>query len=785
MQTAEVHETNPEEPDHSLRNIARLKCDLHIYTSHVYTYPAVTYTSHVYTYPVVTYTSTSVTYTSHVYTYPVCDLHVYQCDLHIYTSQCDLHISRLHVCYLLLGVEQNDGAFGLTHHQRSMFSGSSERQTSLFFSFVGIFRLKKSGDRRPVSVDDPSLTLQTRENTQLPVSCGLASTLHVNDYRPVALISVMMKCFEKLVRDFITSSLPASTDPLQFAYRHNRSTDDAIAHLLHTTLTHLDKGRGNYVKMLFVDYSSAFNTIIPSLLTTKLEDLGLHTSLCDWISNFLTDRPQSVRVGNCASSTLTLSTGAPQGCVLSPLLYSLYTYDCTATSSSTIIVKFADDTVVMVLISDNDERAYLEEIKHLENWCQENNLLLNVSKTKELIVDCSKKQERHYQPVRISGTTVERVDSFRYLGVHISQNLSSSRHTNSLAKKARQRLYHLRRLRDFRLPSKVLRNFYTCTIESILTGNITVWFGNSTKQDRQALQTVERITHTELPDLQTIYHKRCQTKARRIVKDPTHPNNRLFSLLSSPHVMMKGTREAEPSDRLNSSEVGNGTAEGRKEYYFNNWMTLLSQLPLLLFTLLNSILYPRISEKVRIAGSLVFILLLFVLTAALVMVPMEQDLFFSVTMATIWFINSFGAVLQGSLFGLVALLPLRYSSVFMSGQGLAGTFAAVALLFAIAISGQQAQRPALIVVGDFNSAKLKHAVPNLYQHVTFPTRRNGTLDHCYTPYKDSYKALAHPPFGKSDHAAIFLITKYKQRLKQEASVQTEVTCWTDQSVAAL
>ncbi|KAK1796883.1 hypothetical protein P4O66_000885 [Electrophorus voltai] len=204
------------------------------------------------------------------------------------------------------------------------------------------------------------------------------------------------------------------------------------------------------------------------------------------------NRPQSVRVGNCASSTLTLSTGAPQGCVLSPLLYSLYTYDCTATSSSTIIVKFADNTVVMGLISDNDERAYLEEIKHLENWRQENNLLLNV---RPVLVP----------PYQLPG-----------------KEGSSASLSPQMPK---------------RLPSKVLRNFYTCTIESILTGNITVWFGNSTKQDRQALQRVvrsaERITHTELPDLQTIYYKRCQTKARRIVKDPTHPNNRLFSLLRS------------------------------------------------------------------------------------------------------------------------------------------------------------------------------------------------------------------------------------------------------------
>ncbi len=216
----------------------------------------------------------------------------------------------------------------------------------------------------------------------------------LNDWRPIALTPIFSKCFEKLIRDYICSVLPASLDPLQFAYRSNRSTDDAIAFTLHTALSHLEN-KNAYVRMLFVDYISAFNTIVPATLAAKFQTLGLNRSLCSWILDFLTGRSQVVRMGNNTSSPLTLNTGAPQGCVLSPLLYSLYTHDCAATHSSNIIVKFADDTKVIGLITDNDETAYRAEVSTLTKWCQENHLSLSIDKTKELVVDFRWQSREH------------------------------------------------------------------------------------------------------------------------------------------------------------------------------------------------------------------------------------------------------------------------------------------------------------------------------------------------------------------------------------------------------
>ena len=103
-----------------------------------------------------------------------------------------------------------------------------------------------------------------------------------------------------------------------------------------------------------MDFSSAFNTIIPQKLFNKLIHMGVERSLCVWILDFLQDRPQSVRIGKQTSKEITLNVGAPQGCVLSPLLFSLFTNDSVSSEPSVVMIKFSDDTTLEGLIHNSN-----------------------------------------------------------------------------------------------------------------------------------------------------------------------------------------------------------------------------------------------------------------------------------------------------------------------------------------------------------------------------------------------------------------------------------------------
>ena len=237
--------------------------------------------------------------------------------------------------------------------------------------------------------------------------------------------------------------------------------------------------------------------------------------------DFLTERPQAVRVNNNTSDTLILSTGAPQGCVLSPLLFTLLTHDCKPNFSSNHIVKFADDTTVVGLISNNDETNYRKEVNQLALWCQNNNLFLNLEKTKEIVVDFRRTHRRPPLPLTIDGAAVTQVTSTKLLGVTITDDLTWKNNTTALARKAQQHLYFIRKLKQAGASPPIMLSFYRGATESILSSCITLWFGSCTAADRKSLQRIvnsaQRIIGASLPSLQDIDNTRLTRKALSII----------------------------------------------------------------------------------------------------------------------------------------------------------------------------------------------------------------------------------------------------------------------------
>ena len=159
--------------------------------------------------------------------------------------------------------------------------------------------------------------------------------------------------------------------------------EDATSTLLNLVNKHLESGK-THARILFVDFSSAFNTIQPHLLAQKLlARFNIDPKVVGWILDFLTNRSQQVRVNGTLSDVCTSSLGSPQGCVLSPLLYILYTDDCQSQYDDIHIIKFADDSAIVSLLQDH-ESAHGPVVDHFVDWCNTSFLKLNIDKTKDM-----------------------------------------------------------------------------------------------------------------------------------------------------------------------------------------------------------------------------------------------------------------------------------------------------------------------------------------------------------------------------------------------------------------
>ena len=188
------------------------------------------------------------------------------------------------------------------------------------------------------------------------------------DFRPVALTTHIMKTFEQLLLHVLRPQVYHGQDPLQSGYQEKACVEDAILYLLHRVYSHLHKKSGA-VRVAFFDFSRAFNTIQPLLLRGKLTEMRVDPLLVTWITDYLTERPQYVRLKGCTSDTVVSSTGAPQGTMFSPVLFTVYT-DFQYNSGLCHMQKYSDDAAIDGCIKDGQEGEYRSLVEGLREVVQ-------------------------------------------------------------------------------------------------------------------------------------------------------------------------------------------------------------------------------------------------------------------------------------------------------------------------------------------------------------------------------------------------------------------------------
>jgi hypothetical protein len=239
-------------------------------------------------------------------------------------------------------------------------------------------------------------------------------------------------------------------------------------------------------------------------------------------------RTQFVRTRLETSDVLTISTGAPQGCALSAILFVLYTNDLSCNVDHSCIIKYADDTVVAGFINEDDDSEYMELISKVKNWCDENFLRLNVAKTKELVWDY-RKAPPDRDPVRMENLAVEQVQSYKYLGLLIDNRLTFSEHVKAVIRKVNRRLYFVRTMVKLRIDPNIIALFFNSTIPPVLNyaglsfyGNLPQYLKNELDKPRRVCQRlISKQFH--LTDNNEEFIVRLTNFTKKIINDSRHP----------------------------------------------------------------------------------------------------------------------------------------------------------------------------------------------------------------------------------------------------------------------
>ena len=298
----------------------------------------------------------------------------------------------------------------------------------------------------------------------------------VSNYRPISLLSVFSKIYEKVSYHQLYSYAEKHIFTThQFGFRKRHQTVHSIINFINNIQAN---AKSKYHVAIFMDLKKAFDTVDHKILLKKLESYGIRGTALDWFTNYLTDRTQATLFDGVLSDLLGITCGVPQGSILGPLLFLIFISDmprCTKLLTNL----FADDTTYQASGKNLHQLITLVniELEKAAEWFNANHLTVHPGKTKFIIFGNPKEE---IPDIYLNGFKLERIHekgttkSFKFLGVHLDENLSWKHHITNINTKITKISFHLTRIRK-RVSINHKNMIYKGLVQPHLEYAIQVW----------------------------------------------------------------------------------------------------------------------------------------------------------------------------------------------------------------------------------------------------------------------------------------------------------------------